>query len=50
VVLLFAVRPATAVGACQMQNDGGSAERRKSQLPHCGITAVALSADENGRD
>jgi len=53
VVLLFAVHPPTAVGACQMPNDGGTAERRALQLPQCGgrgITAIALSADENGRD
>lgn len=52
-VLLFAVRPATAVGACQMPNDGGAVERCAPQLPQCGgrrITAIVLSADENGRD
>lgn len=52
-VLLFAVRPATAVGVCQMPSNGRTAEWRVPQLPHCGgrgITAIALSVDENGRD
>lgn len=50
-VLLFAVRPATEVGACQMPIGTGGA---RVSLPHCvggrGITAVVLFADENGRN
>lgn len=50
-VLLFAVRPATEVGACQMPIGTGGA---RAPLPHCvggrGITAVVLFADENGRN
>lgn len=57
VLLLFAVRSApAAVSACQMPIGGGTVARTPP-LPHCvgdggyrGITAIALFADENGRN